>query len=202
MSLSLDPNTLREIAPEGHYIALRIGFAFPMIEVNAWPKRWIEHYRRNFLLAHDPILRWMHTQMGTTRWSEITLPDPMKVAEQAAAFNLRYGAAIVCADDGDDGIRSYASFARRDREFTDSEIAELQALLHSLHRQKAPPDNLTNAELEALRLVRDGLRHKQIAYQLGVTEGAIKQRLRNAKAKLNASTVTQAAASAHEFGLI
>ena len=51
-------------------------------------------------------------------------------------------------------------------------------------------------------MVRDGLRVKQIAYELGVSEGAVKQRLKNAKLKLGAQTGAQAAAMASEFGLI
>lgn len=50
----------------------------------------------------------------------------------------------------------------------------------------APPTNLTKAELEALRMVKDGLLVKEIANILGVSEGAVKQRLRNAKSKLGA----------------
>jgi len=65
-----------------------------------------------------------------------------------------------------------------------------------------PPTNLTAAELEALAMVKDGQRLKQIAYNLGVTEGAVKQRLKNAKIKLGANTSTQAATMARQFKLI
>jgi LuxR family transcriptional regulator len=78
----------------------------------------------------------------------------------------------------------------------------LRGHIQRLHAEKAPPSNLTLAELEALRMVRDGLRVKQIALELGVSEGAVKQRLKNAKLKLGAQTGAQAAAMASEFGLI
>jgi LuxR family transcriptional regulator len=61
---------------------------------------------------------------------------------------------------------------------------------------------LTRAELEALRMVKDGLLVKEIAGILGVTEGAVKQRLKNAKLKLGAKTSTQAATMASDFGLV
>ena len=32
------------IAPAGYYIALRVGFAFPIAETNALPDAWIERY--------------------------------------------------------------------------------------------------------------------------------------------------------------
>jgi LuxR family transcriptional regulator len=70
------------------------------------------------------------------------------------------------------------------------------------HHAKAPPTNLTNAELEALRMVKEGLRLKQIAHSLSISEGAVKQRLKNAKMKLGAKTSAQAAAMVGEFGLI
>ena len=54
----------------------------------------------------------------------------------------------------------------------------------------------------ALGMVRDGLLLKEIANALGVSEGAIKQRLKNAKKKLGAKTSTQAAATAAQHGLI
>lgn len=78
----------------------------------------------------------------------------------------------------------------------------LEGLLRKLHSDKAPPTNLTEAELEALRMVKAGLRLKQISHDLGVTEGAIKQRLKNAKTKLGAKTGAQAATLASDFGLI
>ena len=37
-------------------------------------------------------------------------------------------------------------------------------------------------------MVKDGKRLKQIAHELGVSEGAVKQRLKNAKTKLGAAT--------------
>ena len=51
-------------------------------------------------------------------------------------------------------------------------------------------------------MVRDGLLMKEIASLLGVTEGAVQQRLKNAKLKLNASTSSQAVSMAAGFGLI
>ena len=78
----------------------------------------------------------------------------------------------------------------------------LHAYVKRRHAEMAPPKNLTMAELEALGMVKDGKRLKEIAFDLGVTEGAVKQRLKNAKTKLGAKTGTQAAALASQYGLI
>lgn len=197
-----DPLDFSAIAPAGYYVALRIGFAFPILEHNALPEPWVELYTRQGLMLHDPVIRWLYGNSGTVRWSEIRLDDPRKVMAQGAAYGLRFGAAVTVLDPMQPGLRSFGSFARSDREFTEAEMQQLETRLRRLHSAKAPPSNLTAAELEALRMVKNGMLMKQIAAQLGVTEGAVKQRLKNAKAKLNARTSTQAATLASGFGLI
>lgn len=194
--------TILSTASAGYYIALRVGFAFPLEERNQLPKPWIDHYTQHRFMLHDPVIRWVYSNTGAIRWSEIDLADPMRILDQAQTFGLRYGAAVCCFDGNREGQRSFGSFVRSDREFTSEEISGFQKLVESMHNAKAPPTNLTNAEIEALRMIKSGMRLKQVAHELGVTEGAIKQRLKNAKLKLNAQTSAQAAAMASEFGLI
>ena len=153
-------------------------------------------------MLSDPVIRWIYANTGAVRWSEITLDDPKRVLAQARTFGLRYGVAISVFDRNPEGQRSFGTFVRSDREFERGEIEQLQRYVERRHQEKAPPRNITEAELEALRMVKDGLRLKQIAHELGVSEGAIKQRLRNAKKKLNAQTGAQAATLATEYGLI
>lgn len=202
MSKLLGPNEVGQLAPSGHYIALRIGFAFPMEEVNELPPEWISHYTKQRFALFDPILRWAYSSVGSARWSEIPLDDPKRVLAQAQTFGLRFGVTVSVIDSGPEGQRSFASFARADREFTDLEVKLLLAFLTRRHNEMAPPTNLTKAELEALGMVKDGKRLKEIAFELSVSEGAVKQRLKNAKLKLGAKTGTQAAALANQYGLI
>lgn len=196
------PDDVKEISNSGYYIALRVGFAFPLVEVNELPSAWVDHYTKLRFMLQDPVIRWIYSNTGSIRWSEIELKDPLRVLDQAQTFGLRYGVAVSCYDGNTDGQRSFAHFARSDREFSSDEIEALYAYLLKLHLEKAPPTNLTNAELEALRMVKEGLRLKQIAHMLGVSEGAVKQRLKNAKFKLNAQTSAQAATMARDFGLL
>lgn len=202
MSNLLGPDEIGQLAPSGHYIALRIGFAFPMEEVNALPVAWISHYTKQRFALFDPVLRWAYSNIGTTRWSEIALDDPKKVIAQAQTFGMRYGVTISVFESEVDAQRSFASFTRADREYTDLEVKLLSAYLSRRHNETAPPTNLTKAELEALSMVKDGRRLKEIAFELSVSEGAVKQRLKNAKLKLGAKTGTQAAALANQYGLI
>lgn len=202
MSALLGLDDLRQIAPTGHYIALRIGFAFPMEEVNALPEDWVQHYTKQRFMLFDPVIRWAYANVGTVRWRDLVEDDPRRVIAQAQTFGLRYGVTVSVLDSGADAQRSFASFVRSDREFTDLEVKLLQAFVTRRHRETAPPTNLTKAELEALGMVKDGKRLKEIAFELSVSEGAVKQRLKNAKLKLGAKTGTQAAALASQYGLI
>jgi LuxR family transcriptional regulator len=202
MSALLGPEDIAQLAPAGHYIALRIGFAFPMEEVNALPDDWVTHYTRQRFMLFDPCIRWAYSATGARRWSDLEQDDPKRIITQARSFGLRYGVTVSVTDQGAGGQRSFASFARGDREFNDLEIKLLQVYITRRHNETAPPTNLTRAELEALGMVKDGKRLKEIAHALNVSEGAIKQRLKNAKLKLGAKTGSQAAALASQYGLI
>ena len=202
MAELLGPDQVGELAPAGYYIALQIGFAFPMEEVNAYPSDWIKHYTSQRFMLFDPIVRWAYSNTGTCRWSELTVDDPKQIIAQAKTFGMRFGVLVSVLDSGASAQRSFASFARGDREYTDLEVKLLHAYMKRRHSETAPPTNLTKAELEALGMVKDGQRLKEIAFKLNVSEGAVKQRLKNAKLKLGAKTSSQAAALANQYGLI
>lgn len=191
-----------ELSPGGYYLAIRVGFAFPMEEENTLPEDWVSRYTGQGFMLHDPVMRWVYANSGSIRWSEIPFGDPRDVLVEAAKHGLKFGAAVSCLDETDEGQRSFANFVRGDREFTDEELRILRQMVHRRHIESAPPTNLTRAELEVLDMVRNGLLMKQIADQIGVSQGAIKQRLKNAKQKLRAKTSTQAATLAVKYGLI
>ncbi len=153
-------------------------------------------------MVSDPVIRWCYANTGVIRWSDITLDDPRQVLAQAKAFGLKYGVAASIYDSQKAGQRSFGMFVRADRDFADDELDFLEREVRRLHDDKSPPTNLTSAEIMALRLVRDGKRLKQIAWELGVTEGAVKQRLKNARLKLGAKTGAEAISRATGFGLL
>ncbi len=188
------------MAPNGYYLGLRIRFAFPAEEVNALPKGWIDLYSRSKFFFGDPSLRWSFDNIGAIRWSALWRDDPQSMIARSAVFGMRYGAVASFSDPS--GARSYALLFRPEREYSDSELERIARLVATLHQDAAPPTTLTRAEIEVLRAIKEGSRLKQVAHDLGVTEGAIKQRLKNARVKLGASTGTQAATKARDFGLI
>ncbi|WP_275569983.1 helix-turn-helix transcriptional regulator [Psychromarinibacter sediminicola] len=202
LGADLDANLFSELSPSGFFFAIRISFALPMFEQNRFPADWVETFGKRGYVMADPVMNWLYASTGAVRWSEINIPDPRGVLDHAAEFGLVYGAAVSCIDQESHGQRSFGSFARPDREFEDDEIAVLQRTLQGLHDSYIPPTNLTRAELEALGMIKNGLLMKEIACLLGVSEGAVKQRLKNAKSKLNAKTSTHAATMATSYGLI
>ncbi|MGC8634032.1 MAG: response regulator [Candidatus Limnocylindrales bacterium] len=69
-------------------------------------------------------------------------------------------------------------------------------------RQATDPQRLTDREIEVLRLVTQGLRNKEIAARLGISENTAKFHLKNILEKLHAQSRTELAARAVREGLI
>lgn len=65
-----------------------------------------------------------------------------------------------------------------------------------------PYEQLTHRELEALRLVAEGLRNKEIASKLVLSEKTVKNRISNIFAKLRVNDRTQAVLQALRTGLV
>jgi LuxR family transcriptional regulator, quorum-sensing system regulator SdiA len=191
-----------ELAGAGFFIAYRVGFLLPEFEHNALPRAWVHKYTQYGLMMQDPVMRWIYSSTGAARWSEIDFPDPHGVLAQAAEHGLTYGAAISMLDANGAGQRSFGNFCRSDREFAADEITELARRLELLFQDMAAPEDLTDAEIEALQLVKGGLLIKEVAYRIGISEGAVKQRLRSAKDKLGARTTAHAVSVASTYGLI
>jgi LuxR family transcriptional regulator, quorum-sensing system regulator SdiA len=191
-----------ELAPAGYYVAIRLGFAFPVIEQNCLPEAWVREYTVSGLGVHDPAMAWSYQNQGFVRTRELAARDSQGVLEVAKYHGLHFGAAVCCTEIRDAGERSFGFFFRSDRDYTTAELEQLHASLLASHRAYARPKNLTDAELETLNLVKNGLLMKEIASALGVSESAVKQRLRNARLKLNAKTGSEAAARATMLRMI
>lgn len=189
-------NQIDQISPAGFYVAIRVGFSFPEDELNTLPDNWVEFYTTHGLVVHDPAMKWVYANTGAVRFSEITLPDPHQVRERAAVYGLNHGAAVSMTTPADRGRRSYGLFFRDDRNFEPSDLIELQLIVAKLHSGNDTEAVLTAAEVEALKMQGEGMRLKQIAFMIGISESAVKARLNNAKRKLGAKTLSQAASIA------
>lgn len=199
IGLDLGLAKLAELAPVGFALGLHIRFASAQIMVNTYDPRWIEIYTSRGYMLCDPLVSWGFGTEGAVRWSALNYPDPHKVMEQAKAFGLLYGIAVSY---GPSSSRTIGGFARKDREFTDAEIDTISDLVRVLHRETEPPERLSTAQAEALRLVSKGYRHSQAAHQLGISESALKARLRSARERLLCRTTAEAIQRALEAKLL
>jgi LuxR family transcriptional regulator len=190
------------LAPAGFYAAIRIGFAFPLLEQNCLPEAWVREYTASGFLVHDPAVAWAYRNAGSVRTGDLVARDGQGVLELAKNHGLSFGVVLSRVEPRVGGERSFGFFFREDRDFSDADIEQLDVWLLGMHRAFDRPKNLTAAELETLGLVKNGLLMKEIASALGVSESAVKQRLRNARLKLNAKTGSQAAARATMLGMI
>lgn len=191
------------LAPAGHYAALRLGFFSPEEEINTFDAGWIDHYTINGLALYDPLMRWIYSASGSCRWSDLSMPDPMNVLGAYASFGMPYGAVVCVTADEDRPRRTFGYFARSDRELSYSELQELEATLRAIHYDEPdeePP--LTKAQTDALKLLSRGMRLKEIAFALGISESAVKARLKSAMGRMDARTPVQAASIAAQRGLL
>lgn len=187
------------LAPAGYFLALHIRFAAPLMTFQTYSKDWIDHYSCNAYALRDPMVAWGISRSGATRWSEIDLPDPFNIMAEARTFGLSYGLCVSC---GPMSSRTVAGVARGDREFADEEVSAITGLVLRLHHLTQPPDNLTQAEKEALWVVASGDRYAAGAARLGISESALKARLATARRKLFARTTAEALQRAWDYRLI
>lgn len=198
-SLETGFDALSELAPKGFSAGLHIRFASPLIYVRTYEEAWTKIYDENAYALRDPLVFWGFGVKGCTRWSAIKLPDPFNILGQARAFGLKFGAVV---SHGPITSRTIVGLARDDREFTDDEIVQAVDIVKLLHIAAEPPTELTQAQIEALRLLADGDRHTAAAAKLGISESAFKARLQSARVRLGARTTAQALKKAREYQLL
>ena len=187
---------LAALAPCGYSVGLHIRYASPLVYVKTFSPEWQKVYDDNAYALRDPTVFWGLGVKGATRWSAIKLPDPFNIMDKAREFGLLFGAVISW---GPITSRSIVGIARDDREFTDEEIEQAVEIVKKLHDLAEPPTELTNAQVEALRLLSDGYRHTAAAAKLGISESALKARLKSARTRLGARTTAEAIRKAREY---
>jgi LuxR family transcriptional regulator len=71
-----------------------------------------------------------------------------------------------------------------------------------MHRETAPAVNLTKTQAEALRLMASGRTTAQAAADLGITERALKNRLKTASERLQTRSLAETIQIATEYKLL
>lgn len=199
LGLDLILKQLGASAPTGYMAGMHIRFAGPLVQFQTYDQKWIDYYTEQGYALRDPMVAWGFTKEGASRWSEIELPDPFGIFEQAKSFGLTYGVVVAC---GPLSSRSIVGCGRSDREFSDEEIATIEKLVFKLHEVTDPPESLTNAQKEALQLIAGGHRHAAAAAKLGISESALKARLNSARQRLLARTTAEAIQRAKDYKLL
>ncbi|MFT4150570.1 MAG: autoinducer binding domain-containing protein [Paracoccaceae bacterium] len=199
LGLDVELHQLSLLAPAGYFVGLHIRFTAPLFTYQTYDQAWIDHYTENGYVLRDPMTAWGFSTTGAIRWSDPKLLDPFKLFEECASYGLRYGCTVAC---GPIKSRTIASFARADREFEDREIAAVQTIVHRLHDMTEPPEELTKAQIEALKCIAGGDRHAAAAAKLGISESALKARVTSARIRLMARTTAEAIQRAKDYRLI
>jgi LuxR family transcriptional regulator len=192
-------NELAQLSPAGYFVGLHIRFTSPLLTFQTYPTAWADHYTEKGYAMRDPLIAWGFSTTGITRWSEIPFPDTFGILREAATYGMVYGSAVAC---GLLSSRTIAGIARSDREYTEAEMREAEAIILRLHDASMPPDSLTEAQIEALRLIAAGDRHAAAASKLGISESALKARLNSARLRLMARTTAEAIQRATDYRLI
>jgi LuxR family transcriptional regulator len=190
---------LGHFAPKGYFVGLRIRFSSPLMTFQTYDQAWLDHYTENGFVLRDPMTAWGFSTTGTIRWSDSRLLDPFGLFKEAERFGLKYGITVAL---GPIRSRTIASFARADREYEDSEISEIFVIVERLHDMTEPPDELTKAQVEALRCIAGGDRHAAAAAKLGISESALKARVTSARIRLMARTTAEAIQRAKDYRLL
>jgi LuxR family transcriptional regulator len=197
--MDLYSRKLERMAPSGFFFALHIRFALPLASLATYPEGWTDLYTEQAYALRDPIIAWGFSTIGTSRWSAMGIPDPFDILGQAKAFGMNFGLAV---STGPIRSRTIATASRADREFTDDEIDAFARIVEAMHAAAEPPDSLTAAQAEALRLIAAGDRYARAAAKIGISESALKARLASARTALFARTTAEAIQRARDYRLI
>ena len=165
----------------------------------SYPEGWVDLYTRNSYHLKDPVAVWGFLNQGMLRWSEVPVPDEAGILTEAAGFGLLFGTVVSC---GPITSRSICSFARADREHSDAEMVTLQEIATALHVGVYKTPKLTPAQTSALVAVAKGQRYSEAAWNLGITESALKARVMSARKALDARTTLEAVHRANMLGLL
>lgn len=198
-AIELGLSRLKRMCPSGFALGLHIRFASAQIMVQTYDPRWIEIYTERGYMLCDPLISWGVGTNGCTRWSELNHPDPHGILPQSAEFGCRYGVAV---SHGRASSRSIGGFARADREFTDAEMQMIVHTVVALHDASTPTKDITKAQRHALRTIAAGHRYAEAALLLGISESALKARLKSCRERLMARTTAEAIQRAQELHLL
>lgn len=147
---------LDEMSPAGFAIALHIKYTTATLLFQTYPTKWVEHYTSKGLVMHDPAVKWGFENTGAIRWRDQVDEDPYGVIQEAKRYGMTHGVTIALFDQMS---RTVAAFSRSDRDFLDVEIDEIHEKLKMLHAATYGINQLSDADLIALKKMSIRLTH-------------------------------------------
>ncbi len=194
---------VQTVCPSGFKLLAGIQDGRVSTRVNGTTGAWQRTYRANSYRYADPVVAWGLRRTGCRQWTRLDRPrpdDPGGFFLQAHGHGIVTMAGISVAGQG---ARSILELISETRGFDISLLGELKvrlAELHPLFLREQP--RMTYGEAEALRLLAAGASICQAAHALGISESAVKLRLRAARKRLGAPTTLAAIHTAACRGLI
>ncbi len=190
---------LKQVAPAGFCAVMRVSKGRPLHLENHFPAEWRATYDKKSYFLRDPLIMWALMNEGAIDWGDPSLMDPYGVIADAKSHGLTFGATVAT---GTPDVRSFCGMTRTDRPFSAAELDVALDVLRRLHAEPTAAVTLTKAQLEALGLIAAGERHARAAERIGISESALKARLKSARASLAARTTAEAVHAAQARGLI
>jgi len=181
--------TIDKIANKGIVIAWNTVYSGAEYLYSSYPEEWTTLYHSKSLQFLDPVIWWAIRNTGDCRWGDVGYVDIGRIFKKARAYDMNYGAIFSRMKNNK---KSILFTARNDRDLTDQEMAELSVQWDRMTDALVENIDLTDGEMQVLRLLRDGYNYPEVSRILDVSVSGIKKRVSKAMQKLNAKTPTHA----------
>lgn len=169
----------------------------PHILIMSWPREWLHRYGRNGYYAHDPVAQNCFTTLKPFAWSKANWEgcDPTRarrIMDEASDFDLKDGIIVPMHDLS--GRQASLSMATRALDLPPSGLKALH--LVSLYAFAAVEEGscrtpcLSPREREVLTWTAQGKTTWEVAQILGISQLTVAAHVKNAKLKLEGTTVT------------
>jgi DNA-binding NarL/FixJ family response regulator len=139
--------------------------------------------------------RLLAARPGTRVVMLTSFPDHRNVTDSLDSGAIGY---LLKEADSDELLRGVRAAAAGDSPLS----AKAARAVLSARAQRRPLDDLTERELDVLRLVGRGLANKQVAARLGISEKTVKAHMTNIFQRIGVADRTQAALWAQRHGVI
>lgn len=199
------------------YTTLRVGLTNCLYIKNSHPAEYIEYFSNERFLDDDFCTFVLWGELGPFFWHEVydrdtATPEQIERARIDERFGLNAGVSIGFRFADGHGISGIGLACRwmdpeefRDKWMTVSgEIMEYLNIFDPLMRETMVRSRmcLSPKQIEVLSLSIGGMKGKQIASRLGVTEGRVEKVFKEIREKLHADTTQEAAAKAIAYKLL